>query len=89
MNRHTPRIRDVARVAGVSTATVSRALSRPEVVSAATLETVLAAVERTGYNINQAARNLRLGEVSLDPADPRLPNLLDLEAATELFLPAD
>jgi LacI family transcriptional regulator, repressor for deo operon, udp, cdd, tsx, nupC, and nupG len=59
MNRMTPRIRDVARVAGVSTATVSRALSRPEVVSPATLEAVLAAVRVTGYTINQAARNLR------------------------------
>lgn len=71
MNRHTPRIRDVARVAGVSTATVSRALSRPEVVSAETLETVLAAVRRTGYTINQAARNLRqqrtMGVVALVP----------------------
>lgn len=71
MNRHSPRIRDVARVAGVSTATVSRALSRPEVVSAATLETVLAAVTQTGYTINQAARNLRqqrtMGVVALVP----------------------
>ncbi|MFN4098466.1 MAG: LacI family DNA-binding transcriptional regulator [Pararhodobacter sp.] len=71
MNHPSPRIRDVARVAGVSTATVSRALSRPEVVSAATLETVLAAVERTGYTINQAARNLRqqrtMGVVALVP----------------------
>jgi LacI family transcriptional regulator, repressor for deo operon, udp, cdd, tsx, nupC, and nupG len=59
MNRMSPRIRDVARVAGVSTATVSRALSRPEIVSPATLEAVLAAVRETGYTINQAARNLR------------------------------
>ncbi len=71
MNRHTPRIRDVARVAGVSTATVSRALSKPEVVSAATLEAVRAAVQATGYTINQSARNLRqrrtMGVVALVP----------------------
>lgn len=71
MVRQTPRIRDVARVAGVSTATVSRALSRPDVVSAATLETVLTAVQQTGYTINQAARNLRqqrtMGVVALVP----------------------
>ncbi len=59
MERFTPRIRDVARVAGVSTATVSRALSKPDVVSADTLKTVLAAVAETGYTINHAARNLR------------------------------
>mgnify|MGYP000061573906 CR=1 FL=1 len=59
MDRFTPRIRDVARVAGVSTATVSRALSKPDVVSPETLETVLAAVAQTGYTINHAARNLR------------------------------
>jgi LacI family transcriptional regulator, repressor for deo operon, udp, cdd, tsx, nupC, and nupG len=59
MNRTGPRIQDVARVAGVSTATVSRALSRPAVVSPATLRAVLAAVRETGYTINQAARNLR------------------------------
>jgi len=71
MDLHTPRIRDVARVAGVSTATVSRALSKPEVVSPATLEAVLAAVKKTGYTINQAARNLRqrrtMGVVALVP----------------------
>lgn len=71
MNRHTPRIRDVARVAGVSTATVSRALSKPDVVSAATLEAVQMAVRETGYTINQAARNLRqqrtMGIVALVP----------------------
>lgn len=54
-----PRIGDVARAAGVSTATVSRALSHPDVVSAKTRDTVLAAVAQTGYRINHAARNLR------------------------------
>jgi LacI family repressor for deo operon, udp, cdd, tsx, nupC, and nupG len=49
----------VARVAGVSTATVSRALSHPGMVSARTRDTVLAAVAETGYRINFAARNLR------------------------------
>lgn len=58
-NRQTPRIQDVARVAGVSTATVIRALSKPELVSDASLEAVVAAVRETGYRINPAARNLR------------------------------
>lgn len=57
--RTVPRIQDVADVAGVSTATVSRALNKPESVSRDTRETVIKAVEATGYRFNQAARNLR------------------------------
>ena len=57
--RVNPRIGDVARAAGVSTATVSRVLSRPDLVSARTRDSVLAAVAETGYRVNQAARNLR------------------------------
>lgn len=54
-----PRVRDIARMANVSTATVSRALSRPDLVSDATREAVLRAVEEAGYTVNVAARNLR------------------------------
>lgn len=53
------KIQDVAKVAGVSTATISRALSNPSVVSKATREAVLEAVKVTGYRVNRAARNLR------------------------------
>ena len=52
-------IREVSRVAGVSTATVSRALRNPELVSKGTLEKVLAAVERLNYRPNMLARNFR------------------------------
>ncbi|SFQ97742.1 LacI family DNA-binding transcriptional regulator [Poseidonocella sedimentorum] len=52
-------IRDVARVAGVSTATVSRALSNPDILSERTRESVIAAIRETGYRVNRAARNLR------------------------------
>jgi LacI family repressor for deo operon, udp, cdd, tsx, nupC, and nupG len=52
-------IQDVARAAGVSTATVSRVLSAPQVVTAATRERVMAAVARLGYTPNVAARSLR------------------------------
>lgn len=54
-----PKITDVARIAGVSTATVSRALSKPETVAETTRNAVLAAAEQSGYRVNQAARNLR------------------------------
>jgi LacI family transcriptional regulator, repressor for deo operon, udp, cdd, tsx, nupC, and nupG len=59
MDNRLPRIKDVALVAGVSTATVSRALSHPDKVSPKARESVLAAVAQTGYSINVAARNLR------------------------------
>jgi LacI family transcriptional regulator, repressor for deo operon, udp, cdd, tsx, nupC, and nupG len=55
----TPTIQDVARIANVSTATVSRALSSPDRVAEGTRRAVFAAVERTGYRVNQTARNLR------------------------------
>jgi len=54
-----PTIQDVARMAGVSTATVSRTLSNPGVVAAGTREAVMAAVAATGYRANHAARSLR------------------------------
>jgi LacI family repressor for deo operon, udp, cdd, tsx, nupC, and nupG len=57
--KKTVKIQDVAKVAGVSTATISRTLSNPSVVSKATREAVLEAVKVTGYRVNRAARNLR------------------------------
>jgi len=59
MEPKAPRITDVARLAGVSTATVSRALSKPETVAESTRNIVLAAAEQTGYRVNLSARNLR------------------------------
>jgi len=58
-----PRISDVAILAGVSIATVSRALANPDSVRGPTRKRVLAAVEKTGYVPNRAARNLRMGRV--------------------------
>jgi LacI family repressor for deo operon, udp, cdd, tsx, nupC, and nupG len=52
-------IKTVAQKAGVSTATVSRALSDPEVVSPETRTRVFAAIEALGYAPNHAARSLR------------------------------
>jgi LacI family transcriptional regulator, repressor for deo operon, udp, cdd, tsx, nupC, and nupG len=54
-----PRIQDVARLADVSTATVSRALATPDRVSPEARARVLEAIARTGYVPNPAARSLR------------------------------
>ena len=51
---------DVAALAGVSTGTVSRALSRPEMISEATRERVFAAVKQLRYVPNGAARALAM-----------------------------
>lgn len=53
-----PNVRDVARLAGVSMATVSRALSRPELVSHDRLIAVRAAVEKLNYVIQGVGRAL-------------------------------
>lgn len=52
-------IRDIAKLAGVSTATVSRALSSPELVKASTRARVEAAVRRLHYTPNAVASSLR------------------------------
>ena len=60
MNRGSPTIEDVALAAGVSTATVSRALNRPQDVRSALRERVLAAVGRLGYVAHAGARAMSL-----------------------------
>ncbi|PVZ16310.1 MULTISPECIES: LacI family DNA-binding transcriptional regulator [unclassified Pseudomonas] len=55
---HPVTVTDVARQAGVSPITVSRALHRPELVSAATRERVLEVVSRMGYRPNLLAGSL-------------------------------
>ncbi|WP_087023475.1 DNA-binding transcriptional regulator CytR [Thaumasiovibrio subtropicus] len=55
-------MKDVAQLAGVSTATVSRALMNPEKVSASTRKKVEQAVMEAGYSPNSLARNLRRNE---------------------------
>jgi LacI family transcriptional regulator, repressor for deo operon, udp, cdd, tsx, nupC, and nupG len=52
-------IRDVARLADVSVATVSRALSNPEKVSPGSLAKVHAAIAELSYKPNMLARNFR------------------------------
>jgi DNA-binding LacI/PurR family transcriptional regulator len=53
-----PSIRDVARIAGVSYQTVSRALNNSENIRSTTKDRVLEVIEQLGYRPNQAARAL-------------------------------
>lgn len=57
--RKNARLQDVARVAGCSTGTASRALTRPDMVSADVIRRVRAAAQKLGYTPNNAARSLR------------------------------
>lgn len=89
MTTAAPTLNDVARAAGVSTASASRALARPELVSDELRERVLRAASRLGYAGNAAARFLatrRSGLVgvvvceTLDPVEIHM-----LQAAEEAF----
>lgn len=53
---------DVARLAGVATSTVSRALANPGRVNEETRERIATAARKLGYTPNAQARNLRLGK---------------------------
>ncbi|MEX6508394.1 LacI family DNA-binding transcriptional regulator [Jiella sp. M17.18] len=63
--RRLPRIGDVAEAAGVSVATVSRALSAPEKLREETRARVMEAVKTLGYTPNSVARQLRAGNSQL------------------------
>jgi LacI family transcriptional regulator len=54
-------VHDVARAAGVSISTVSRALASPERVAAETRDRVTRVATELGYRPNQAASGLRMG----------------------------
>jgi LacI family transcriptional regulator len=75
-------IRDVAKAAGVSPATVSRTLSTPEIVEEATRERVQRVADHLGYRPNRAARGLitgRTGNFGLilpDLANPFFPSVV-------------
>lgn len=63
-----PTIRDVARLAGVSTATASRVVRGEDMVRPEKVEAVMQAVEELGYVPNSAARGLverRVGAIAL------------------------
>ncbi len=87
MKKSTPAtIEDVARLAEVSIATVSRAIHMPEKVAASTRLKVDRAIAVTGYTANAMARSLRLGRSNMilaiapDIGDPNFaPILIGLE----------
>ncbi len=80
--REAPTISQVAEAAGVSRASVSRAFTRPEMLSAETVRRVKAVAQRIGYVPNHTARALstgRHGNVALvvpDVANPFFPPLI-------------
>jgi LacI family transcriptional regulator len=75
-------IKDVARVAGVSPATVSRTLASPGLVRADTRRRVQQAVDALGYKPNRAARGLitgrtgNLGLIVPDLTNPFFPGVV-------------
>src|SRR5262245_53461003 len=58
-------IKEVAKRAGVSIATVSRTINVPEKVHPRTVERVRRAIERLGYHPNLTARALKTGRTNL------------------------
>ena len=80
-------IQDVAREAGVSVSTVSRAFTAPEMVREETRHYVLQTAERLGYRPNRAARGLitgrtgNLGVIVPDLSNPFFPTVISPRAA--------
>ena len=78
----TPRIKDVAREAGVSTATVSHVINSTKYVSDETRKRVLKAIERFEYHPNAHARTLASGRSNMigllvsDISNPFFPELI-------------
>jgi len=77
-----PRIKDVAREAGVSTATVSHVINSTKYVSDETRERVLKAIKRFEYHPNAHARTLASGRSNMigllvsDISNPFFPELI-------------
>ncbi len=78
-------IKDVARLAGVSIATVSRALNESDVVKERTRKAVLEAVEKLGYNRNEVARSLKFRQTrTIGIIAPELSNIFFMEVVEAL-----
>jgi DNA-binding LacI/PurR family transcriptional regulator len=68
-------LQEVARAAGVSISTVSRAITRPDMVNADTRERVEAAVRELGYRPSRVARRLRVAQGLSDLVGLVIPDL--------------
>jgi len=80
-----PVLADVARLAQVSTASVSRVLNAPDTVRPATRNRVLAAIDQLGYVLDGAARALKSGRVrSIGAVVPTLDNAIFASAINAL-----
>ncbi|MBK4996396.1 substrate-binding domain-containing protein [Pseudomonas sp. S37] len=80
-----PRLHDVAALAGVSPATVSRALSNPQLVRADTREKIQHAIERLGYLPDGSARALASGRArTIGAIMPTLDNAIFARAVQGL-----
>ena len=80
------RIKDVAKIAGVSTATVSRVLANHARVSEKTRQKVLGAIEQLNYRPNLIARSLRVqksAKIGLLVSDIRNPFFTAIGRAVE------
>ena len=76
---------DVAKIAGVSSITVSRSINRPELVTAQTIAHVRQAIERTGYVPNMLAGGLASRRTRLVAAlVPSITNAIFVEAVQAL-----
>lgn len=82
VTKRVPTITDVAKVLNISRATVSRAFSRPEMLSEGTVKRVHAAAAKLGYQPSLVARALstgRHGNIAIivpDVANPFIPPVL-------------
>ncbi|MDN3638726.1 LacI family DNA-binding transcriptional regulator [Simiduia curdlanivorans] len=76
-NQQYPQMSDIARLAGVSKSTVSRALSGSNLVNQQTRDLVMKIAKEQNYRLNTAARNFRLKE-SLTIA-VLLPSAIDVD----------
>lgn len=81
-------LEDLARQAGVSHSTVSRALADSPLVNAATKERIQNLAQEAGYQVNQVARNLKtrstqtIGLVVPEVSNPFYPELIQRVADT-------
>lgn len=78
-------IKDVAKLAGVSIATVSRTLNDSSIVTEKTRTAVMEAVEKLGYNRNEVARSLKFRQTkTIGIIAPELSNIFFMQVLEAL-----